>query len=116
MCRRALYESAFDAVGLPVYNYALYPGGMVLTAYDNCLRIGRELGLCPEDAETMEIVTRGEVAVLLHALLTQDLQIHEPPMLTEFPIQNNENVNMNDYLLALQSVPEPILQAFQEQG
>ena len=37
-------------------------------------------------------------------------------MLTEFPIQNNEGVNMNDYLMALQSVPEPVLQTFQDQG
>lgn len=116
ICRGALYESAFDAMGLPVYDYALYPGGTVLTTYDNCLRIGAELGLCPEDAETTEIVTRGEVAVLLYALLSQDLQIYEPPMLTAFPIENREDVSMNDYLLELQSVPEPILQAFQREG
>lgn len=116
MCRGALYESAYAAIGLPVYDYALYPGRTILSTYDNCLRIGMELSLCPEDTKPTEIVTRGEAAMLLHALLTQEYQIAEPPMLTEFPIQNNEDVNMNDYLLALQSVPEPILQAFQEQG
>ena len=116
MCRGALYESAFAAVGLPVYDYILYPGGTALSDYDNCLRIGVELGLCPEGTTATEIVTRGEAAVLLHALLTQEYQAVEPPMLAEFPIQNNEGVNMNDYLLALQSVPESILQAFQDQG
>lgn len=116
MCRGALYESAFDAVGLPVYDYALYPGGAVLSTYDNCLRIGAELGLCPEGISGAEIVTRGEVAVLLHAILTQDFQVAEPPVLTAFPIENREGVNMNDYLLELQSVPEPILQAFQRKG
>ncbi len=31
----------------------------------------------------------------------------EPPVLSEFPIQNNAGVNTNDFLLALQEVPEP---------
>lgn len=116
MCRGALYCSAFAVIGLPVYDYSLYPGGERLSTYENCLRIGKELGLCPEDAETLEIVTRGETAALLHIILTQDLQIDEPPILTEFPIQNDEGVNMNGFLLELRQVPEPILQMFQRKG
>ena len=113
MCRGALFQSAFSVAGLPVYDYILYPDGETLSTYENCLRIGAELGLCPEDAEPLEIVTRGEAAALLHAILTQEFSVDEPPMLTELPIQNDEGVNMNDYLLELRRVPEPILQQFQ---
>lgn len=116
MCRGALYQSAFAAIGLPVYDYILYPDGKALTDYENCLRIGADLGLCPEGTEPMEIVTRGEVAALLHVVLTQEFQIDEPPVLSEFPIQNNAGINMNDFLLALREVPEPVLQQFQNRG
>ena len=114
MCRGSLFQSAFSVADLPVYDYILYPDGETLSTYENCLRIGTELGLCSEDAEPMEIVTRGEAAALLHAILTQEFSVDEPPMLTELPIQNDEGVNMNDYLLELRRVPEPILQQFQD--
>lgn len=113
MCRGALYHSAFTAIGLPIYDYSLYPGGKSLPLYENCLRIGKELGLCPEEAEALEIVTRGETAKLLLEILTKDLEIEAPPMLSKFQIQNDERINMNSFLLELQRVPEPILQAFQ---
>ena len=116
MCRGALYQSAFAAIGLPVYDYILYPDGEALTDYENCLRIGTELGLCAEGTEPMEIATRGEVAALLHAVLSQEYHVDEPPVLSEFPIQNNAGVNMNDFLLALQEVPEPVLQKFKDKG
>lgn len=116
LCRGALYQSAFAAAGLHVYDSTLYPGGEALSAYENCLRVGAELGLCPEGTEPMELVTRGEAAALLDAPLTRDFQVSEPPMLTEFPIQNPDEVNLNDYLLELRRVPESILRAFADSG
>ena len=116
LCRGALYQSAFAAAGLHVYDSTLYPGGKALSAYENCLRVGAELGLCPAGAEPMELVTRDEAAALLDTLLTRELHIREPPMLTEFPIQNPAGVGLNDYLLELRRVPEPILRAFADSG
>lgn len=116
LCRGALYQSAFAAAGLHIYDYSLYPDGRALSVYDNCLRVGAELGLCPVDAEPLELVTRGESAALLDALLTRNLQVREPPMLDELPVQNDEGINMNDYLLELRRVPEPVLQSFRDQG
>ena len=116
LCRGALYQSAFAAAGLHIYDSTLYPGGEALSAYENCLRVGAELGLCPAGAEPMELVTRDEVAALLELLLTRELHIREPPMLTEFPIQNPAGVGLNDYLLELRRVPEPILRAFADSG
>lgn len=88
----------------------------MLSIYDNYLRVGAELGLCPAGAEPLELVTCGESAALLDALLSRDLQIQEPPMLDELTIQNDEGVNMNSYLLELRCVPKPVLQVFEDRG
>ena len=116
LCRGALYQSAFAAVGLHIYDSTLYPGGEAMSAYENYLRVGVELGLCPAGAEPLELVPRGEAAALLDGLLTSELHVREPPMLTEFPIQNPAGVNLNDYLLELRRVPEPILRSFADSG
>ena len=116
LCRGALYESAFAAGDLPVYDWSLYPGGAPLSGYENCLRIGAELGLCPSGADPLEIVTRSEAAALLHALQAQDLEVMEPPMLSWLSIQNDAGADLNDYLLELQSVPGPILERFRVEG
>lgn len=116
LCRGALYESAFAAGDLPVYDWSLYPGGTPLSDYENCLRIGAELGLCPGEADPLEIVTRSEAAALLHALQTRNLEVTEPPMLSWLPIQNDAGADLNDYLLELQSVPGPILERFRAEG
>lgn len=116
LCRGELYDSAFKAIGLPVYDWSLYPGGTRLSEYENYLRVSAELGLCAEDADPWEMVARGEAAALLHAVLTQDLQVEEPPMLDLFPIENTIGADLNDYLLELCRVPEPILAHFQVEG
>lgn len=116
ICRSALYRSAFSAVDLPVYAASLYPEGEALSSLDNYMRLGMEIGLCTETDSPLELVTRGEAASVLFTLLSSDYQISEPPILSHFPIQNEEGVCMNDYLLELQRVPEPILQAFERYG
>ena len=116
LCRGALYQSAFAAVGLHIYDSTLYPGGEAMSAYENYLRVGVELGLCPAGAEPLELVPRGEAAALLDGLLTSELHVREPPMLREFPIQDPAGVNLNDYLLELRRVPEPILRSFADSG
>ena len=79
MCRGALYESALAATGVPVYDSVLYEGGMNSSAYDNYLRVGCALQLCPGDAKASEIVTRGEASQLLCAILTQSSTVEAPP-------------------------------------
>ena len=116
LCRGVLYQSAFAAAGLHIYDSTLYPGGEAPSVYENCLRVGAELGLCPAGAEPMELVTRGEAAALLDALLACEPRIREPPIIEEFPIQNPNEVNLNDYLLELRRVPESILRAFADSG
>lgn len=114
MCWPALLQSAFRAIGLPVYSYELYPGGTQLSPQENILRIGKELGLCGQDTTLTQLVTRGEAAVLLHQILTQTFEVTPPP--TPILIQNNESLSLDRYLLELDHVPQPILLAFQDLG
>ena len=114
MCRSVLVESAFAAADVPVYDSTLYKGGASLSTADNILRVGRELGLCSDDADTNALVTRGEAAIILHAVLTQSFRIEEPPV--PVALVNAAGVNINDYLLALRQVPEPMLAAFNAAG
>ena len=114
ICRSVLVESTFAAADVPVYDSTLYEGGASLSTADNILRVGRELGLCSDDADTNALVTRGEAAIILHAVLTQSFRIEEPPV--PVTLVNAAGVNINDYLLALRQVPEPVLAAFNAAG
>lgn len=114
LCRGALYESALAAARIPVYDSVLYEGGAALSDYENCLRVGKELQLCGEKETVNELVTRGEAAVLLHALLTHSFTVEAPP--APVALVNAAGVNINDYLLALRQVPEPVLDAFNRAG
>ena len=114
MCRSVLVESAFAAADVPVYDSTLYEGGASLSTADNILRVGRELELCSDDADTNALVTRGEAAIILHAVLTQSFHVEEPP--APVTLVNAAGVNINDYLLALRQVPEPLLAAFNAAG
>ena len=114
MCRSMLVESAFAAADIPVYDSTLYEGGASLSTADNILRVGRELGLCSDDADTNALVTRGDAAIILHVVLTQSFRIEEPPV--PVTLVNAAGVNINDYLLALRQVPEPVLATFNAAG
>ena len=107
MCRSVLVESAFAAADVPVYDSTLYEGGASLSTADNILRVGRELGLCSDDADTNALVTRGDAAIILHVVLTQSFRIEEPPV--PVALVNAAGVNINDYLLALRQGPEGVM-------
>ncbi len=114
LCRGALLKSAFAAAKIPVYDSVLYAGGVSLPDYENCIRIGKELRLCDEADTADEIVTRGDTAVLLHAILTRAFAVTAPA--APVTLVNAAGVNINDYLLALRQVPEPMLVAFKVAG
>ena len=114
LCRGALLKSAFAAAKIPVYDSVLYAGGVSLPDHENCIRIGKELQLCGEANTANEIVTRRDAAMLLHAILTRAFTVEAPP--TPVALVNAAGVNINDYLLALRQVPEPMLAAFNAAG
>ena len=114
MCRSVLVESAFAAADVPVYDSTLYEGVASLSTADNILRVGRELGLCSDDADTNALVTRGDAAIILHVVLTQSFRIEEPPV--PVTLVNAAGVNVNDFLLELRKLPEQVLDAFNAAG
>lgn len=114
MCRSMLVESAFAAADIPVYDSTLYEGGASLSTADNILRVGRELGLCSDDADTNALVTRGDAAIILHVVLTQSFRIEEPSV--PVTLVNAAGVNVNDFLLELRKLPEQVLDAFNAAG
>ena len=114
LCRGALLKSAFAAAKIPVYDSVLYTGGVSLPDYENCIRIGKELQLCGEEDDANEIVTRRDAAMLLHAILTRAFAVTAPA--APVTLVNAAGVNINDYLLALRQVPEPMLSAFNAAG
>ena len=114
LCRGALLKSAFAAAKIPVYDSVLYAGDVSLPDHDNCIRIGKELQLCGEANTANEIVTRRDAAMLLHAILTRAFTVEAPP--APVTLVNAAGVNINDYLLALRQVPEPVLAAFKVAG
>ena len=114
ICRSVLVESTFAAADVPVYDSTLYEGETSLSTADNILRVGRELRLCSDDADTNALVTRGEAAIILHAVLTQSFHVEEPP--APVTLVNAAGVNVNDFLLELRKVPEQVLDAFNAAG
>ena len=114
ICRSVLVESTFAAADVPVYDSTLYEGETSLSTADNILRVGRELRLCSDDTDTNALVTRGEAAIILHAVLTQSFHVEEPP--APVTMVNAAGVNVNDFLLELRKVPEQVLDAFNATG
>ena len=72
--------------------------------------------VCEDTCAGTDIITRGEAADLLYALLTGEFTVAPPPILETIPLNNKEGVHLNSYLLELQKIPEPIRQAFAERG
>ena len=113
MCRGALYDSAFAAAGIPIYDNTLYDRE-ALSAYENTLRIAGEFQLCDSGSNPQEIVTRAETARFLHAILTRNLTVEAPTVPVK--LKNPTDINANDFLLELQKVPEAILAEFNQRG
>ena len=87
---------------------------MSLPDHENCIRIGKEFQLCGEEDDANEIVTRRDVAMLLHAIPTRAFTVEALP--APVALVNAAGVNINDYLVALRQVPEPMLAAFNAAG
>ena len=116
LCRYAIYESGFAAFDIAFYGSQLYPDKEALSPQDNVLLAAKSFGLCKDTCAGTDIITRGEAADLLYALLTREFTVALPPILESLPLNNKEGVHLNSYLLELQKIPEPIRQVFAEKG
>lgn len=81
LCRYAIYKSGFAAFGVDLYSLQLYPNEGKLSQQSEVLRAAADFGLCEDTCDGTEIITRGEAAELLYALLTKTFAVVPPPML-----------------------------------
>lgn len=116
MSRGSMYESAFRAFGVPIYSYELFEDGTLMATRENCVRIAKEMGICPENGASNDLMTRGETAQLIYLLSTQEYQVVEPPIMSEIQIVNAHGLNLNKFLLEIEEVPETIRDKFAELG
>ena len=116
LCRYAIYKSGFAAFGVDLYSLQLYPNEGKLSQQSEVLRAAADFGLCEETCDGTEIITRGEAAELLYALLTKTFAVVPPPMLDNIPLDNKAGVALNNYLLEIQKIPESMMQSFAEKG
>lgn len=116
MTRGNLYASAFHAFGIPIYDYALYDNGITLNQSQNCIRIGSELGLCAENADDSEQVTRAEAVYVIYRLMTQKYEVAKPEILDRLNIQNIEDTQLDAYVKEIKKVPQSILDRFAARG
>ena len=114
LCRYAIYKSGFAAFGVELYSLQLYPNEGKLSQQSEVLRAAADFGLCEETCDGTEIITRGEAAELLYALLTKTFAVVPPPMLDNIPLDNKAGVVLNNYLLEIQKIPESMMQSFAE--
>lgn len=116
MSRGSMYESAFRAFGIPIYNYELFEDGTMMATRENCVRIAKEMGICPETGASNDMMSRGETAQLIYLLSTKEYQVVEPPIMSEIQIMNAHGLNLNSFLLEIEEVPELIREKFAELG
>ena len=116
MCRSAVYASAFAAEGVPVYQYDLYNDGEEISQDRNYIRVSCENGLCEEDADPLELITRGEAVQIIYLIRTNGLHVELPEMLEQYRINNVDQVYLEPYLLELKKIPEPILKEYEKRG
>lgn len=114
LCRYAIYKSGFAAFGVDLYSLQLYPNEGKLSQQSEVLRAAADFGLCEDTCDGTEIITRGEAAELLYALLTKTFAVVPPPMLDNIPLDNKAGVALNNYLLEIQKIPESMMQSFAE--
>ena len=112
MSRQSLYESAFDVAGVEVYNYELYEDPELDSQADVLIRIAADIGLCAENSNPHDLITRGEAVFVICKLLQDAVDIPMPPIMSELEIQNKDGAALDDYLLEIQKVPEIIVDEF----
>lgn len=118
--RSAAYHAVFACLKAPVYGKSLYEPQDEESGNQNDAYIytAFRMGLCSEETEPLELVTRGEVAELLYKISQNTLTI-DPPLImkrTHAIIEDEYLVRSNLYFTAASSVPESILDQFETSG
>lgn len=99
ICRNALYKSAFLAFEIETYG-------------KNTMDAAQELGLCINNSNKFDIMTRGEAIEIVYILMTTNEEIKKPEKLKNVNIVNNDKAHLDSYYSILNLVPDEIIQKF----
>lgn len=113
ICRRYAYESIFRLERIPVFSTSLYSEA---PEENHFVHVAKENGLCSANANALDLLTRGEAVQLIYQMQTQNIVVATPELLKTMNIVNEDGVNLNDFLLELKKIPEPILYEFNALG
>ena len=97
LCRYAIYKSGFAAFGVDLYSLQLYPNEGKLSQQSEVLRAAADFGLCEDTCDGTEIITRGEAAELLYALLTSGQQSGR--RFEQLLVGDSKNSRINDAVI-----------------
>ena len=88
MSRQSLYESAFEVAGVDVYHYEIYEDPDLDSQADVLIHLAADNGLCTENANPHDLITRGEAAFVIYKLAQGVKSTPTPPIMSELEIQN----------------------------
>ena len=83
---------------------------------DNYVRIACENGLCAENADPLERITRGEAAQIIYLVRTKGLHVDPPEMVERLNINNVDQVYLGSYLVEMKKIPAAILDEYTAHG
>lgn len=116
MSRQSLYESAFEVAGVDVYHYELYEDPELDSQADVLIHLAADNGLCAENANPHDLITRAEAAFVIYKLAQGVKSTPTPPIMSELEIQNKDGAALNKYLQEIMKVPEIIVDEFTALG
>ena len=114
ICSGAFYNTLFDVYYLDYIVPDIFSKYDNMNEWDQAFAVAKELGICSEDAQWDDLVTRGEAAHAIYLLDTK--QFGEIPQLNDYVIKNNDNVPLRRYIQELDRVPGDIVANFYKKG
>lgn len=99
ICRNTLCEILFKAFRIETYG-------------KNTMDAAQELGLCINNSNKFDIMTRGEAIEIVYILMTTNEEIKKPEKLKNVNIVNNDKAHLDSYYSILNLVPDEIIQKF----
>ena len=116
MCRRYTYESIFHVEKIPVFSSELYAEDTV-SAENRFVKVAKENAMCDENANGLDLITRGEAVQIIYMMQTKEIKVETPSLMEMINLVNADGVhNLNAFLMEVKKIPESILYEFQADG
>ena len=111
--RKYAYESIFRLEQIPVFSSTVNENA---PNENNFVHVAKENGLCADDGDALDLMTRGEAVQLIYLMQTRDIRVATTDLLETMIIVNEDGVPLTTFLQELEKIPDPILYEFNAQG